>query len=52
MSIRSTIYKHLASVAMRIWAASGAILVGCFILYCLYGGLIALSLLMLSVSCE
>lgn len=52
MSLRGTIVKHLAGVAMRIWAASGAILVVCFILYYVYGGLIAFALLMLSVSCK
>lgn len=52
MSLRGAIIKHLACVALRIWAASGAILVVCFTLYYLYGGLMALSLLMLSVSCK
>lgn len=50
MSIREfTVVKILAGIATKIWAASGAALLACFILYCFYGGLFAFSLLMIAV---
>lgn len=51
MPIREwTIVRILAGLATRIWAASGAALLCCFILYCFYGGLLAFMLLMLAIS--
>lgn len=45
-----TIVKILAGIATKIWAASFGALLACFILYCFYGGFIALSLLVAAVS--
>lgn len=45
-----TIVKILGGIATKIWAASFAALLACFILYCFYGGLMALSLLVAAVS--
>lgn len=51
MSFRDwTIVRILAGIATRIWAASGAALIACFVLYCFYGGVLAFLLLMVSVS--
>lgn len=47
-----TVIRILAGIATRIWAASGAALIACFVLYCFYGGFFAFSLLMVSVSCK
>ncbi|XP_037051518.1 protein ABHD13 [Bradysia coprophila] len=44
------IVRILAGIATKIWAASFAALLACFILYCFYGGLIAFSLLIAAVS--
>lgn len=50
MTLRDwTIVKILAGIATRIWAASFAALLACFILYCFYGGLMALLLLLAAV---
>lgn len=51
MAVRDwTIVRILAGIATKIWAASFAALLACFILYCFYGGLMALSLLIAAVS--
>ena len=51
MSIRDwKLVRVLAGIAMRIWAASGAALLACFLLYCFYGGLFAFMLLMIAAS--
>lgn len=51
MALRDwTVVKILAGIATKIWAASFAALLACFILYCFYGGLMALSLLIAAVS--
>lgn len=51
MAIREfTVVKILAGIATKIWAASMAALLACFILYCFYGGAFAFSLLMVALS--
>lgn len=51
MSLRDwTIVRILAGIATKIWAASFAALLACFILYCFYGGFIAFSLLIAAVA--
>lgn len=51
MPIRDwTIVRILAGIATKIWAASFAALLACFILYCFYGGLMALSLLIAAIA--
>lgn len=45
------IIKIIAGVATKIWAASGAVLLICFILYCFYGAVIAISIMGCSVLC-
>lgn len=51
MALRDwTIVRILAGIAMKIWAASFAALLACFILYCFYGGFMALTLLIAAVS--
>lgn len=51
MALRDwTIVRILTGIATKIWAASFAALLACFILYCFYGGLMAFSLLIAAVS--
>lgn len=51
MSIRDWIViRTLTGIATKIWAASGAALLACFILYCFYGGLLAFILLVITVT--
>lgn len=51
MAIRDwSAVKVLGSVATKIWAAAGAVLLTLFILYCFFGGLFAFILLLFAVS--
>lgn len=51
MAIRDwRIVTVLASIALKIWAASGAALLISFILYCFYGGLFAFVMLLVAAS--
>lgn len=46
----SRVLMHLGALAMRLWAFSGFMLFVCFILYYLYGGLLAFFLLLFATT--
>lgn len=44
------IVKVVGNIAMRIWAASGAVLLIFVMIYCFYGGMFAFTLLLFATS--